>query len=62
MQATRKRLGLTQTEAARLAMRKLRAWQDAETSPTLDRAAWALFLIRTGEAEAGDIENAVRLR
>jgi len=49
IRATRQAARLTQTQAAALCHRSLRAWQDAEAGLRyLDAAAWELFLLRTG--------------
>ena len=50
IRAAREAAGLTQTQAGALCHRSLRAWQDAEAGTrNLDRAAWELFLLRTGQ-------------
>ncbi len=50
IRAARKAASLTQTEAGALCHRSLRAWQDAEHGlRNLDKAAWELFLLRTGQ-------------
>lgn len=48
IRAARLAAQLTQTQAAELCHRSLRAWQQAEDgSRNLDLAAWELFLLRT---------------
>lgn len=50
IRAARNAAGLTQTEAGALCHRSLRCWQDAEHGlRNLDKAAWELFLLRTGQ-------------
>ena len=50
IRAAREAAGLSQTAAAKLIGRSLRAWQAVEAGDrALDPAAWELFLLRTGQ-------------
>jgi DNA-binding transcriptional regulator YiaG len=50
VRAAREAAGLTQSQAAELCHRKLRAWQYAESGQAaLDAAAWELFQLKTDQ-------------
>lgn len=52
VRAAREEIGHTQTEAAALVYRTMRAWQDWESGArNIDPAAFELYLIKTGQRE-----------